>query len=183
MPKDSLSYDDANTFAQDRHPANNSDISCDLSGIGFKIPQDYEWQIASRCQYNWENKICDEYFDYPINVVGDNGNISCNFINYAGCCDVNINCVQSVDQYPESITPFGLYGTAGNLQEWVVNNNSSLSDYNKLIGGSFESTNFKVTTKSVYYYNSNSTGLASFGLRTVFDAEIFLPIWRDCVEQ
>ena len=183
LPKGSLSYDSANTFAQNRHPANNSNILCnELSQIEFKIPQDYQWQIASRCQYNWENKTCEQYFDYPINVVGDNAIISCNFINYSGCCDVNIDCVQSVDQYPESITPFGLYGTSANLQEWVVNNNSSISA-NKLIGGYFSSTYDEVTTTSVYYSFSNSTAHASYGLRTVFDAEEFLEIWRDCVDQ
>jgi len=184
LPKGSLSYDYANTFAQTRHPS-NSDISCDLSGIGFRIPEDYEWQIASRCQYNWENKTCDEYFDYPINVVGDNAIISCNFINYSGCCDADIDCVQSVDQYPESITPFGLYGTSGNLQEWVVNSNSSSSnkDYFKLIGGHFLSTHDEVKTTSVYYSFSDLTAHDSYGLRTVFDAEQFLGIWRDCVDQ
>mgnify|MGYP000103105682 CR=1 FL=1 len=58
-----------------------------------------------------------------------------------------------------------------------------LSDYKKLIGGSFLSTNNEVTTKSVYYYHSNSTAHASYGLRTVFDAEQFLEIWRNCVDQ
>ena len=84
--------------------------------------------------------------------------------------------------YPESITPFGLYGTSANLQEWVVNNNSSISA-NKLIGGYFSSTYDEVTTTSVYYSFSNSTAHASYGLRTVFDAEEFLEIWRDCVDQ
>ncbi|MBC8307925.1 MAG: SUMF1/EgtB/PvdO family nonheme iron enzyme [Pelagibacterales bacterium] len=183
FPKGSLSYDDANTFTQNRHPENYSNIFCDeLSQIEFKIPQDYQWQIASRCQYNWENKTCEQYFDYPINVVGDNAIISCNFINYSGCCDVYIDCVQSVDQYPESISPFGLYGTSGNLQEWVVNNNSSISA-NKLIGGYFSSTYDEVTTTSVYYSFSDTTMHSSYGLRTLFDAEEFLEIWRDCVDQ
>lgn len=183
MPQGLLSYIDADNFVSNSHPDNNSGVTCDnLDQIQFKIPQDYEWQIASRCQYNWDNKTCDEYFDYPINVIGHNAIISCNFINYSGCCDVNIDyCVQSVDQYPESITPFGLYGTSGNLQEWVVNNNSSISA-NKLIGGYYSSTHDEVTTKSVHYNYSNSTIHLSYGLRTVFDAKQFLEIWRDCVD-
>ena len=70
------------------------------------------------------------------------------------------------------------------LQEWVVNNNSSMSA-NKLIGGSFSSSEDKVTTSSVYYISDDLEDMqdASFGLRTVFDAEIFLQIWRDCVNQ
>jgi hypothetical protein len=185
FPKGSLSYDDANTFAQNRHPANNSNILCDeLSHIEFKIPQDYQWQIASRCQYNWDNKTCEQYFDYPINVVGDNAIISCNFVNYQGgedCCD----CIQGVGQYPESITPFGLYGTSGNLQEWVVNINSSSpnEDHFKLIGGHFSSTHDEVKTTSVYYSFSDLTAHDSYGLRTIFDAEEFLEIWRNCVDQ
>ena len=185
LPKSSLSYDGANTFAQNRHPEDNSNISCDeLSQIEFRIPQDYEWQIASRChQYDWETKLCDEYLDYPISIEGENAIPSCNFINYKGCCDdINIDdCVQSVDQYPESITPFGLYGTSGNLQEWVLNNNSSMNT-NKLMGGYFLSTFDEITTKSVFYFQSNSAEHQSFGFRTVFDADEFLEIWKDCVD-
>ena len=146
--------------------------------IQFKIPQDYEWQIASRChQYNWETKLCDEYLDYPISIEGENAIPSCNFINYQGCCD----CIQGVDQYPESITPFGLYGTSGNLQEWVVNNNSSRDAY-KLMGGYYLSTLDQITTKSVDYFQYNSLSDDAFGLRTAFYANEFLEIWRDCVD-
>ena len=179
MPKGSVSYNNATLFAENRHPENNSNIVCDeLNQIQFRIPQDYEWQIASRCKYNWETNLCDEYLDYPISIVGDNAIPSCNVINYQGCCD----CIQGVDQYPESITPFGLYGTSGNLREWVVNNNSSMNT-NKLIGGSFLSTFDEITTKSVFYFPSNSAEHHSFGFRTVFDADEFLEIWRVCAER
>ena len=48
--------------------------------------------------------------------------------------------------------------------------------------GHFSSTYDEVKTTSVYYSFSNSTVHASYGLRTVFDAEQFLGIWRDCVD-
>ena len=182
FPMDSLSYDGANTFAQNRHPANNSNILCDeLSQIQFRIPQDYEWQIASRCQYNWENKTCDDdYFDYPISIEGENAIPSCNYVNFKDCWPPGEGEAQAVDQYPESITPFGLYGTSGNLQEWVVNNKSS-TEYSKLIGGFYLSTSGQIKTTSVYYFSLAEEGDIAFGLRTVFDANVFLDIWRECV--
>jgi len=175
-----LSYDDANMFAGNRQPENNSSIECNnLSEVIFKVPQDFEWQIASRCQYNWENKTCEDYFDYPISIEGENAIPSCNYVNFNDCWGSG----QAVDQYPESITPFGLYGTSGNLQEWVANSNSS-TEYLKLIGGSWKSTSDEIKTTSVYYlFNDyNEVGDVSFGLRTVFDAVDFLEIWRNCVD-
>ena len=53
---------------------------------------------------------------------------------------------------------------------------------NKLIGGYFSSTYDEVTTKSVYYSFSNSIAHTSYGLRTAFDAEQLLEVWRDCVD-
>ena len=58
MPQGLLSYIDADIFVSNRYPDNNSGVTCDnLDQIQFKIPQDYEWQIASRCQYNWESSF------------------------------------------------------------------------------------------------------------------------------
>ena len=179
FPMDSLSYDDANIFAEEyRQPENNSSILCNnLNEVIFKVPEDYEWQIASRCQYNWENKTCEDYFDYPISIEGQNAIPSCNYVNFNECGGE----VQAVDQYSESITPFGLYGTSGNLMEWVVNNNSSREDF-KLIGGSFLSTSDQIKTTSVHYISLAEEGDIAFGLRAVFDANEFLYIWRDCVD-
>ena len=65
------------------------------------------------------------------------------------------------------------------MQEWVV---STYTGNNKLMGGSYLSSNDAVTSKSVFYVQEETTVDPTFGLRTVFNAENFLSDWKTCIE-
>ena len=184
MPKDNISYTLAKSWAvNDREPEVLGSCSDDLLSVSFRLPKDYEWQIASRCKYDyWSGRVCSEMWDYPY-PLKDQPPTTCTYVNCNQCCSSPPPaCTKKiVDYYLESKGPFGLFGTSGNLQEWVENTIMGAPDNSeKLMGGSFGQLPEKVSTRWTAYHDKDFIN-PSFGFRTVFNVSE-LDQWKECIE-